>query len=51
MTKKRTKEMIKEILQHQYRANDFIFTKEKLERMNFELLSIVCEASEHMVRK
>ena len=52
MTKERTKkEMVKEILEHQARVNEFIFTKEKLEKMNFEMLSIVCETSKHMVRK
>jgi len=42
------KEMIEEILKNQNRANDPIFTKEKLERINFEELLIICEASKHM---
>ena len=45
------KEVIEEILKQQARANDFIITKEKLENINFEMLSIICEVSKHMVRK
>lgn len=41
-------DIIKEILENQNRANDHIFTKEKLERLNFETLSLVHEASKHM---
>ncbi len=52
MTKELTKnDMIEEILKHQTRTNDFIFTKEKLESINFEILSIIYEASKHMVKK
>ena len=40
--------MIKEILENQDRTNDQIFTKEKLERLNFETLSLVHETSKHM---
>ena len=49
MTKELTKnDMIEEILKHQTRTNDFIFTKEKLESINFEILSIIYEASKHI---
>lgn len=41
-------EMIKEILENQNRANDHIFTEEKLEKLNFETLSLVHETSKHM---
>lgn len=44
------KNMIEEVLKHQIRANDFIFSREKLEAMDFETLSIICEASKHMVK-
>ena len=40
--------MIKEILENQNRANDHIFTEEKLEKLNFETLSLVHETSKHM---
>ena len=43
----RTK-MINEIIENQNRANDHIFTKEKLEKLNFEMLSLVHEASKHL---
>lgn len=43
--------MIKEILENQNRTNDYIFTKEKLESIDFEMLTIICEASKHMVKK
>lgn len=45
------KTMINEILANQNRANDFIFAKDKLEKLNFEMLSIICETSKHMVTK
>ena len=43
--------MINEILKNQNRANDHIFTKEKLEKFNFEILSLVYETSKHMIIK
>lgn len=43
--------MIKEILENQNRANDHIFTKEKLEKLNSEMLSLVHETSKHMRTK
>lgn len=43
--------MINEILENQNRANDHIFTKEKLEKLNYEILLIVYEASKHMRKK
>lgn len=43
--------MINEILENQNKANDNIFTKEKLEKLNFEMLSLVHEASKHMRTK
>lgn len=43
--------MINEILKNQNRANDHIFTKEKLEKFNFEILSLVYETSKHMITK
>lgn len=43
--------MIKEILENQNRTNDHIFTKEKLEKLNFEMLSLVHETSKHMRTK
>jgi len=45
------REMIVEILKNQNRANDLIFTKEKLEKINFETLSIICETSKLMIAK
>ena len=45
------KEMIKEILKNQNKANDHIFTEKKLESINFEMLTIICEASKHMITK
>lgn len=45
------KEMIEEILKNQSRANDHIFTKEKLKNINFEMLTLICEASKHMITK
>lgn len=45
------KEMIKEILKNQNRANDHIFTEKKLKSINYEMLSIIYEASQHMVTK
>lgn len=41
-------DMIKEILENQNRVNDHIFTKEKLEKLNLEILSLVHETSKHM---
>lgn len=41
-------DIIKEILKNQNRANDHIFTKEKLEKLNFETLAFVHETSKHM---
>lgn len=43
--------MINEILENQNRAKDHIFTKEKLEKFNFEILSLVHETSKHMIVK
>ena len=43
--------MINEILENQNKANDHIFTKEKLEKLNFEILSLVYETSKHMRTK
>lgn len=48
---KMVKNMIEEVLKHQIRTNDFIFSRERLESMDFETLSIICEASKHMVKK
>ena len=45
------KEMIQEILKNQNRANDYIFTEKKLENIDIEMLSIICEASQHMITK
>lgn len=45
------REMIEEILKNQNRANDHIFSEKKLEGLNFEMLTIICEASQHMVTK
>ena len=45
------REMIEEILKNQNRANDHIFTKEKLKNINCEMLAIICEASQHMIIK
>lgn len=45
------KEMIKEILKNQNKANDHIFTEKKLESINFEVLSIIYEISTHMIAK
>lgn len=43
--------MINEILENQNKANDHIFTKEKLEKLNFEMLSLVHKTSKHMRTK
>ena len=43
--------MINEILENQNRTNDHIFTKEKLEKLNFKMLSLVHETSKHMITK
>ena len=43
--------MINEILENQNRANDPIFTKEKLEKLDFEVLSLVHETSKHLRTK
>ena len=45
------KEMIKKILENQNKANDHIFTEKKLESINFEMLTIIYEASQHMITK
>ena len=45
------REMIEEILKNQNRANDYIFTKEKLEDINFEMLTIICEVSKSIIAK
>lgn len=45
------REMIDEILRNQDRTNDCIFIEKKLESMNFEMLTIICEASKHMITK
>lgn len=44
-------EMIEKILNNQNRTNDHIFTEKKLQSINFEMLEIICEVSEHMVTK
>ena len=43
--------MINEILENQNRANDHIFTEEKLEKFNSKILSLVHETSKHMIAK
>lgn len=43
--------MINEILEKQNRVNDHILTKEKLEKFNFEILSLVYETSKYMIAK
>ena len=43
--------MINEILENQNKANDHIFTKEKLEKLNYETLLLVYETSKHMRTK
>ena len=43
--------MIEKILENQNRANDHIFTEKKLKSINYEMLSIIYEASQHMVTK
>lgn len=43
--------LINEILENQNKANDHIFTKEKLEKLNFEMLLLVHETSKHMRTK
>lgn len=45
------RKMIEEILKNQDKANDYIFTKKKLESINSEMLAIIYEASQHMVTK
>lgn len=45
------RKMIEEILKNQNRANDHIFTEKKLESINYEMLSIIYEASQHMITK
>lgn len=43
--------IIKKILENEKKANDIIFTKEKLESMNIEMLYIIYEASKSMITK
>ena len=43
--------IINEILENQSRANDHIFTKEKLEKLNIDMLLLIHEASKHMITK
>lgn len=43
--------MIKEVLKNQERVNEYYFTKEKLEKLDFKMLCLVCETSKHMVLK
>lgn len=45
------RKMIDEILENQDKANDHIFTKKKLESIDSEMLTIIYEASQHMVTK
>ncbi len=45
------RKMIEKILENQNRANDHIFTEKKLKSINYEMLSIIYEASQHMVTK
>lgn len=45
------RKMIEEILENQNRTNDHIFTEKKLESINFEMLAIIYEASQHMITK
>lgn len=45
------RKMIEKILENQNRANDYIFTEKKLKNINYEMLSIIYEASQHMVTK
>lgn len=43
--------MIKEVLKNQERVNEYYFTKEKPEKLDFKMLCLVCETSKHMVLK
>lgn len=43
--------MIKEVLKNQERVNEYYFTKEKLEKLDFKMLCLVCGTSKHMVLK
>lgn len=45
------RKMIEEILENQNKANDHIFTEKKLENINSEMLTIIHEASQHMIAK
>lgn len=45
------RKMIEKILENQNRANDHIFTEKKLKSINYEMLSIIYEVSQHMVIK
>lgn len=51
MTEFDRSDMIKEVLKNQDRVNEHYFTKEKLEKLDFKMLSLVCENSKHMVLK
>lgn len=45
------KELVQRILTNQARANEAIFSEEKLMSLTTDVLTVICEASTHLIHK